>query len=161
MRWPFAAGQQGVDGADAGDQRLGDVLAVERVGGGAVEAVGVANFDRGSVVHGFAEAVDDAAEQPGTDFDAGVFAARGERVAQLQAVDFLERHGKHAAVAEADDLGADAAAAGGADLAEIADGDAGAAGFHQQADDFGHLAGPAHGRDAVEFGDDRGRERSS
>ena len=89
---------------------------------------------------------------PGPDFDAGVFAARDERVAQLQAVDFFQRHGKHAAVAETDDLGANAAAGSGADLAEIADGDAGAAGFHQQADDFGHLAGPAHRRNAVEFG---------
>src|SRR6185369_2691365 len=47
----FAAGQQGIDGAYAGDQWLGDVLAVERIGGGSVKAIGLASIDRGAVVH--------------------------------------------------------------------------------------------------------------
>ena len=42
MRWPLPQGSQAVDGADAGHQRLGDVLAVERIAGRAVEAVGFA-----------------------------------------------------------------------------------------------------------------------
>ena len=75
----FAARQQGVDGADAGDQRLGDVLAVERVGGGTVEAVGIVHFDLGTVVHRLAETVDDAAKQSRTHFDARLLTARRQR----------------------------------------------------------------------------------
>ena len=61
-----------------------------------------------AAVHRLAEAVEHAAEQPRSDFHARVLAARHNPVAQLQAVGFFERHGEHAAVAEADHLRADA-----------------------------------------------------
>src|ERR1019366_2356424 len=130
----FAAGQQGIDGADAGDQHLGNVLAVEGIGGGAVEAIGFARFYGWTVVHRFAEAIDDTAEQSRTHVDAGILAARRQGIAQLQAVNLLQRHGQHVAVAETDDLGANRPAVRGAHFAEIANGDVGAARLHQQAD---------------------------
>ena len=114
---------------------------------------------RRAAVDGLAETVDHAAQQPRPHFHPGVLAARRHRVAQLQPVDFLERHGEHAAVAEADHLGADAPPAGGRDFAEIADGGVRPARFDQQADHFGHLPGPAKWRDAVELGHDRAPAR--
>jgi hypothetical protein len=71
----------------------------------------------------------------------------------LEAVDFFERHGEHPAVAKADDLSVDAAAAGRFHLAEITDGDTGAARLDEKADDLGDLPGPAQRIDAVEFGE--------
>src|ERR1019366_4555615 len=118
-----------------------------------VEVVGLARFDRGTVVHRFAETIDDTAEQSRTHLDAGLLAARRQGIAQLQAVNFFQRHGEHVAVAETDDPGANRPAAGRAHFAKIADGDAGTARFHQQADHLGHLAGPAYRRQAVELGD--------
>src|ERR1700677_3060858 len=67
--------------------------------------------------------------------------------AQLQTLRLIQRHGQHASVAEADHLRADAAAAGGKDLAEIADGHRRAGGFNQQTNRRRDLATPRQGID--------------
>src|SRR5215475_10383458 len=85
---------------------------------------------------------------------------RGQRVAELQAVGLFQRHRKDAPVAEPDYLGADTAARGGGDLAEIADGRTGSAGFDKEADYLLDLAAPAEGEDAVEFGDVGGKREA-
>ena len=157
----LAAGQQRVDGADAGDQRLRDVLAVERVGGGSVQAVGIAQLrSAGPPSIGLPKPSITRPSRPGPTSTRASSTARRHGIAQLQAVDFLQRHGEHAPVAEADHLGANAPAAGGLDLAKIADGHARAARFDQQADHLGHLARPAQRRDAVQLRRDRARVRS-
>ena len=81
----------------------------------------------------------------GPDRDPRVLAARHDRIAELQAVGLLERHGQHAAVAEADHLRADAAPGAGADFAEVADGRGRPARFDQQSDHLRDLPGPANG----------------
>ncbi len=148
---PFTARQQAVDGADSGDQRLRNVLAIQRIGGLAIEAVSAFRLDWGAAIDGLAEAVDHPAEQVAAYRHTRIVVARSDRVAQLQAVDLLQRHGEDAAVAEADHLGADGPSGGRAHFAEFADRHAGTARFHQQPDHFSHLPGPAQGRDAVEL----------
>ena len=59
---PLSARQQTVDGADAGDQRLGDVFAVERIAGLAVQTVGIPHFQLRAAVDGFPKTVEDAAQ---------------------------------------------------------------------------------------------------
>ncbi len=81
--------------------------------GSPYETVRVLGLDGRTAVHGFAESVDHASQQPGPYFHSRILAARRDGVAQLQAVDLFQRHGEHAAVAEADHLRADAPPAGG------------------------------------------------
>jgi hypothetical protein len=80
----FAAGQQAVDGAHAGDQRLGDVLAIERIGGLAVEAVGARTSMGGPPSIGLPKPSMTRPSRPGETSDAGLLAARLHQVAQLQ-----------------------------------------------------------------------------
>ena len=70
----FAAGHHGIDGADAGGNRLDDVLAVQRAAGRVVERVMRGGPDARLAVDGLAEAVEHAADQVGTDGDSGVAA---------------------------------------------------------------------------------------
>src|SRR5262249_18571226 len=72
-------------------------------------------------------------------------------VAQLQPVGLLEGHREHPSVAETNHLRADAAAARGSDLAEIADRSCWTARFDQQAHDFRDLARPPEARDGIEL----------
>ena len=98
-----------------------------------------------------AEAIDHAAQQLGPGLHPGVVLARGDRIAQMQAVGFFERHRQHAPVAEADHLGANHAPRARADFAEIAHRRFRPFGFHQQTDQLGDAARPAAGFDAREF----------
>ena len=100
-----------------------------------------------------AEAVEHAAEKLRRDIDSASSAARHDAVAEREAVGFFERHREDAAVAEADDLGADGAAVARPDFAEIADGGGGSAGFDDESDQFDDFAFVAHGLHAI---DDRG-----
>ncbi len=107
-----------------------------------------------ALVHRLAEAVEHTAEQARTDSQKGVVAAGDDTVAQLQAIDFFERHRKHALVAEADHLGTDGPAGRGADFAEVADRDHGAARGDQQPDHLGHFADPRQHLDIADVRDE-------
>ena len=113
--------------------------------------------DARTAIHGLAEAVEHAAEQLRARHRPSLSPPRRDNgVAEAEAVGFLERHGKHAAVAKADHLGANRLAGASADLAEIADGGGGAARFHQQADQFHHFARHADGIHAGQRGRENG-----
>src|SRR5205823_6454945 len=61
----LAAGEERVDGANAGAERLGDVDAIDRVGGCAVEPARVVSLDGRPVVHGFPDTTDAPPEESG------------------------------------------------------------------------------------------------
>ncbi len=74
---------------------------------------------------------------------------RQDPIAKTEAAGLFERHGEDAAIAKPDHLGADGAAAAGADLAEVADGRGRPARFHDQPDQFDDLAFGTHRLHAV------------
>ena len=109
MRWPFAAGQQAVDGADAGDQRLRDVRAA-RADSAAAGKGGSIHPDRWRDRRpSAAEAIEHAPEQLRPDVHRCVAWARAStqspRCRPSVSSSGMERH---AAVAKPDHLGADA-----------------------------------------------------
>ena len=59
---PFADGQQAVDDPDSGDQRIDDVLPLQRVGRRLVQLVGMLGVDVRASVHGPPEAVQHPAQ---------------------------------------------------------------------------------------------------
>ena len=116
-----AAGHERVERPDAERHALGDAGTLERVGRRASA--------RPRAVRGGPEAVDRpaepvqrAAEQVVGDVDAQRMAGGGHPRARADARRLAQRHQQRAAVAEADDLGRDlAAAAAGVDRADLAD----------------------------------------
>ncbi len=118
-----------------------------------VKAVALVRIDGGTLIHRHAEAIQNAPEQMRPDVHRGVAGAREHAVAEAQAVRIFERHGEHVAVAEADHLGADGAAAFGADHAEVADSSGGASRFDQQADQLHHLARALKRIEALDIGE--------
>lgn len=136
----FAAGEQAVDDTDAGDERLGDVFAGERTGWWSVEIVKRFWSDRGTTIHRLPKAVEDAAEELMADGDFARFGTGEDGSALGEAASIFEGHRENFAVAEADDLGADAAAGGEFDFTKVADGGGGAFTFEQHAGDVGDAA---------------------
>ena len=59
----LAAGQETIDGTDAGDQAFGDMFPRERVGGRSIQRIRFHGFHRRTAVHGLSESVQHAAEQ--------------------------------------------------------------------------------------------------
>src|SRR5204862_318085 len=99
-----AAGQQAVDGANAGHERFRDVLALERAGRRAEKIIFGQRLDGRSAVDGPAETVQHAPQQIRTHVYARIFGARIDGVARLQTVDLFERYRENAAVAKAGHL---------------------------------------------------------
>jgi hypothetical protein len=62
----FADGRDGVDGANAGDDPVGDVFAVERAAGSGIEAVMRGGTDGRFAVDRTAETIQDAVQQIGS-----------------------------------------------------------------------------------------------
>ena len=156
----FAARQQAIDGAHARHQRLDDVLTLQRIARPAAQRISVRGGNRRSAIDGLAETVDHPAQQARTYLDPRLLAAGRHRIAHFESVDFFQRHRKHAPVAKADHLGADAPPAGCPHFAKIADGRRRTARFNGQPDHFRHLARPAQRRDAVQLVKTR-RQRDS
>ena len=115
----LAAGQQAVDRANAGDQRLRNMLAVERISGRPVEIVERLGWDGAAGIERMPKAVEHAPQQRRPHRDPRVAAARDDGIAQLHAARFFERHREDPAVAEAHHLRPDQACRR-PDLAEIA-----------------------------------------
>jgi len=83
--------------------------------------------------------------------------ARHDAVPQLQPAGFLERHRKHASVAEPDGLGAQPLAAGRLDLAEVPQRHRRTRRFDQQTHHVEDRAGPAERFRAADVGEMRGQ----
>ena len=147
----LAAGQQTVDGANAGGQRLPDRLALQRARRGCVEIVRLGARDRAASIQRTSKAVDHAAEQLRSHLHPGVFSAGHDGIAQVQTIGLFERHRKNTAVAETDYLRADAPSGAGRNFAEISHRRLRPARFHQQTDQLGHIARPAAGLQARQF----------
>ena len=139
---PFAAERQRVDGPNAGDDRLGDVLAVERASGWLIQAILRAGLNFRSVIEGTAKTVQDPSDQAGADRQARFVLTGDDAIVQLHPVDFLQRHREHMPISKPDDLGANAPARRRGDLAEVSHGDGRSLGSDEDADDLGHLPGP-------------------
>ncbi len=77
----FAARKQSVDRANAGDQWLSDVFAIERARRGRIEWIFLAGLNGGAAVDGQAESIQDAAEQLRPHAQQRVVLARNHAVA--------------------------------------------------------------------------------
>ena len=98
---------------------VGDMLAVERAAGRAIETVMSGRVDGRFAVDRPAETIQYPVEQIGAYGHPGIDLTGNHAVVQLDAIDFFERQGEHVAVAETDDLNAHPAPAGSNHLAEI------------------------------------------
>src|SRR5258708_1208849 len=79
----FAAGQQGVDGADARGKRLDNMLPVERTGWGSIKRIRFERTERRTIVDGSAKAVQDAAQQIWTYRKPGVVFTGDDAISEL------------------------------------------------------------------------------
>ncbi len=119
-----AAGEEGVDGADAEIELALDALAP--VGGRRLVAQGagdVAQRQRPLAVDGLAERVDDAAEPARMRIDGGNGVGDLGLAAEADALGRAEGHEQGAAVAEADHFAREPAAVAGENVAAAADGE--------------------------------------
>ncbi len=148
-----AARNHGVDGADAGDDGADDVFAIEGAAGSLVQAIVIHGANGSATIDGAAETVEHAAHQVRSDGDLRVVTASHDAIVQLNPVDLLERHGEHMAIAESDDLRADAASGSGLHLAEISDCGCRPARGDQHSHQFDHFARPGKQLIVAHIGD--------
>ena len=139
------AGQQAVDGADAGADRLADGFAIQRQNRSAVDSAGFGGRHRAEAVDRPAESIEQSAQQ-----FFGTADARGggdilDAVAARDTGGGGEGHEERAIVAETDDLGGAAAAAEARDATEATEGKREANRFDGHAADGLDLADDAEG----------------
>jgi hypothetical protein len=137
-----ADGEQSVDRADAGSDRIHDVFSVERASGRLIETIGRGGPNREPAVEWLAETIEDTADEVRSDGDLGVSMPGDDAVMQLDSIDFFERHGQHMVIPEPDYLCANAAAARCNHFAKISDGHGRPARSDQQANQFDDFAAP-------------------
>ena len=152
----LSAGQQAVDGANAGHERLDDMLAIERTRGDGEQVVERRRLDGAAAIHRLSESIEHAAEQARAGFDQRRDRAGHNLVAELQPAGFLERHRQHAAAAEADHLHAHRAALRRLNLAKIAQSRGRPDRFDEQSHHFGHAPERHTGIDRVEQAESSG-----
>src|SRR4029077_6100043 len=121
----LAAHRQRIDGANAGDHGLGDVLAIHRTSAGLIKPVARLRLDPGFAIDGLAEPIENTPDEVRAHVHARFFLTGVNAVMQLNSVDFFQGHGENMAIAESDDLDANAPSRGGKNLAEIAHGGGG------------------------------------
>ena len=134
---PFAAGQQAVDGANTGDQRLTMCSRSSGPGGAANRSYDSLSPVRGPPSIGSPNPSSTLPSRPGP---ALTNAATGRATILSPSLDtagFFERHGENAPVTEADHLHANGAALRGVNLAEVPERCRRTARFDEQADHLG------------------------
>ena len=77
---PFTTSQQRIDGADANGKGMDNALPAQRIGGVTIDRVFVMTFQRAALpgVHGFADAIEHAAEQLRSDSHRQAFPRRND-----------------------------------------------------------------------------------
>ena len=145
----FADGEQAVDGADSGDQCLGNRHPFERPGRGGEQVIAILRFDGRSSVQRPAESIQHAPQQTGPDLQERGIRPGGHRVTGLQASGFLQRHQQDAIFAKPHHLRAEVAPVLQVDLTDISEGGGRAFGGDQQAYQFPNTSGPAPRLDRV------------
>jgi hypothetical protein len=142
----LAAGEEGIEGADAEREGLANALAAEGMLGGiaptgAIDGNVGASDENASIVEGFAEGVEHAAEKVGTGLDGEGPAGGDDFAAVGDVADSGEGHEEDAVVAKGDDLGGNGrVVAGGMDETDLANGGGGAYGLDDHANDLGNAA---------------------
>ena len=140
-RWPRPHGTKVSSGLDAGAEDLADALALQGMGRLEVQGDVLGGLDGALFVERIAESVKHTALQLLADGDAQGGAEGDDFAAGMDAVDLAQRHEEDVMVAEAHDFGeGGAVVARGFDAADFADGDEGAFGLDDQADQLDDAA---------------------
>ncbi len=145
-----AAREHAIDGADAAAERLADRRAVKRLGRRSVKRAVYRGAVRAVGIERLAGGVDDAAEQSFTDREERLHPIGNHVVAETDAAEAAERHGKNRPAAEADDFRRVRSAVAGDYFAAFTYGAEGSLGFDQEPDGLGDAAGGAPGGNLIE-----------